>query len=130
MITTIAISPMRLDFNNKKIRLDRKWPRAMYGWQKYEEEKVKYVKKVTEEQEPEALPQITRIYWVDADGKEILNLPDQGVATLCAMTKNISDGDTVQFEVELSEGNSMNVSGAVDSNGLIEIPNIDLGSEK
>lgn len=44
MTTTIAISPMRLDFDNNTIRIDRKWPRAPHGWQKYEEKEVKYVK--------------------------------------------------------------------------------------
>lgn len=53
MTTTIAISPIRLDFNNKMIRLDRKWPRALNGWQKYEEEEeeVKYAKNVSHEEE-------------------------------------------------------------------------------
>lgn len=35
MITTIGISPMRLDFNNNALRLDRRWPEALHGWQKY-----------------------------------------------------------------------------------------------
>jgi len=42
MTTTVSISPMRLDFNNNTLRLDRKWPRAN-GWQKYVEEST-YIK--------------------------------------------------------------------------------------
>lgn len=40
MTTTIMISPMRLDFNNL-LRLDRLWPRAKHGWQKFVEEEGK-----------------------------------------------------------------------------------------
>lgn len=57
MATTVMISPMRLDYNNNILRLDRKWPRAKHGWQKYEEE-VKYVK--SESQAPPT-PLVTAI---------------------------------------------------------------------
>lgn len=40
MITTVCISPLRLDFNNKILRLDRRWPYAN-GWEKYKPEENK-----------------------------------------------------------------------------------------
>lgn len=49
MITTVSISPMRLDFNNDTLRLDRKWPRAN-GWQKYVKEKIKVAQKPAEQE--------------------------------------------------------------------------------
>ena len=52
MITTVAISPMRLDFNNKRVRLDRSGKYTSCWWQKYEEEVVHYVVRA----EPQAMP--------------------------------------------------------------------------
>lgn len=40
MITTVSISPLRLDFNNKILRLDRRWPYAR-GWEKYKPDENK-----------------------------------------------------------------------------------------
>lgn len=124
MTTTIRISPMRLDYNNNILRLDRKWPRAKHGWQKFVEEKVKHA-----ENGPDKSPEITNIYWKDADGNRISNLPRQGIATLCAQTENTDEGDTVCFDVELENGNTISVSGKVDFNGFVEITNINLDCE-
>lgn len=52
MITTIGISPMRLDFNNT-LRLDRRWPGAPHGWQKYEPKKEKWAAASHTEEETE-----------------------------------------------------------------------------
>lgn len=50
MITTIAISPMRLDINDT-LRLDRRWPQAPQGWQRYEEkEEYRYTRQAAEEE--------------------------------------------------------------------------------
>lgn len=49
MITTVAISPMRLDINDT-LRLDRRWPQAPQGWQHYEEkEEYRYTRQGAEE---------------------------------------------------------------------------------
>lgn len=70
------------------------------------------------------------ILWKDSGGKEILNLPEDGVATLYAETENTNDGDTIGFDVELADGSTLNVSGTVDGEGLVEIPNVNLGYNK
>lgn len=59
MTTNIAISPMRLDINNKTLRLDRREKYAPFGWQEYEEEEVKYIVRT----EPQAMstPLVTAV---------------------------------------------------------------------
>ena len=58
MTTNVAISPMRLDINNKMLRLDRSDEYAT-GWQEYEEEEVKYIVRT----EPQAMstPLVTAV---------------------------------------------------------------------
>lgn len=87
-------------------------------------EEVKGEKEPKEEKEPE----ITKIYWKDANGKEILNLPKQGNATLCAQTINTNEGDSIEFDIDLENGNTINISGTVDSKGVVEILNVDLSN--
>lgn len=86
------------------------------------------VVKMEEEPKEEKEPEITKIYWKDANGKEILNLPKQGKATLCAQTINATEGDSIAFDVDLENGNIISVSGTVDSKGVVEIPNIDFSN--
>lgn len=128
MMLEISISPIRLDVNDR-VRLDRRWPETSgFHWQEYKEEEKKYAKNETKKEEDnDKSPTITKLYWKDSEGKEILNLPEDGVATLCAETENTNDGDTIEFDVELADGSTLNVSGTVDANGLVEIPNVNLG---
>lgn len=52
MTTTVAISPMRLNFHNNRLPLDRRWPETTGHWTRCEKKEVKHVSQaITEEKE-------------------------------------------------------------------------------
>lgn len=127
MTTTIAISPIRLDFNNKMIRLDRKWPRAPYGWQKYEEEEVKYAKGVSREEKKSM--KIIDVYWMDNKNKKHRVLYTNHPVKLYIVMEEYIKGETVDFHFEENIGGicySANCSGIVSQNGVVEIEKFQL----
>lgn len=59
-------------------------------------EDVKTDKEVKEDKEPK----IIAVYWKDAKGKNIINeIPKNELVTLYAKTKDVEDGEIVQFEI-------------------------------
>lgn len=105
MTTNIAISPMRLDINNKTLRLDRRWPQAPFGWQHYEEEVVKKIRIENMSQEVEnsydeqvqvfnnwGMPIPHYLYYIELDGKMIASgrTDEQG------LTKRFGNTDFAQ----------------------------------
>jgi hypothetical protein len=104
MTTNIAISPMRLDINNKMLRLDRSDEYAT-GWQEYEEEVVKNIKIENISQEFEDnydeqvqvfnnwdMPIPHYLYYIELDGKMIASgrTDEQG------LTKRFGNTDFAQ----------------------------------
>ena len=93
MTTTLSISPMRLDFNNT-LRLDRCWPEAPHGWQKYEAKEVKYASSGTEyieKRRPECTVQFRRCQDYDNSfGFDWLRVGDTS-ETGCGWYRNCMD---------------------------------------
>lgn len=104
MTTNVAISPMRLDINNKMLRLDRSDEYAT-GWQEYEEEVVKNIKIENISQEFEDnydeqvqvfnnwdMPIPHYLYYIELDGKMIASgrTDEQG------LTKRFGNTDFAQ----------------------------------
>lgn len=77
MITTIGISPMRMDFNNNALRLDRRWPQSLHGWKKYEPKEEKWAtashteEEKTEVAEIEVLTALTKNEFSTRAGMEL-----------------------------------------------------------
>lgn len=97
MATSVTLSPMRLDFNDKMLRIDRKWPRAMHGWQKYQTEEVIHTKTATE---GTTIPLVTAV-----KGKEAA-LPHAEVdysVTGYNMNVSQSDKDKVKWSVKVGD---------------------------
>lgn len=105
MTTNIAISPMRLDINNKTLRLDRREEYAPFGWQEYEEEVVKNIRIENISQEFEDnydeqvqvfnnwdMPIPHYLYYIELDGKMIASgrTDEQG------LTKRFGNTDFAQ----------------------------------
>lgn len=127
MTTTIAISPIRLDFNNKMIRLDRKWPRAPYGWQKYEEEKVKYAKGVSHEEKKSM--KIIEAYWIDKNNKKRKDLLTDYPVKLYIVLEEYTIGAEAKFHFaneENKDWDAADFSGIIDKNGIVEIDDFQL----
>lgn len=119
MLTTVAISPMRLDFNNT-IRLDRKWPRANY-WQNYQPEEVKYVR-------GESTPnvRITDAYWINENGNKVRDLVTDQEVTLYIVLEYFTIGQMIDVTFEDSDNMGVyraDCSGTVNKDGLLIIEN-------
>lgn len=127
MITSIAISPLRLDYNNNMLRLDRKWPRAPHGWQKYEPEEVKYAKVASTEEKKNM--KITDAYWIDKNNKKQRNLLTDYPVKLYIVLEEYTSGAeaTFHFEDVDNEGwEAADYSGTIDKDGVVEIDNFQL----
>lgn len=122
MTTNIAISPMRLDINNKTLRLDRRWPQAPFGWQEYEEEVVHYVK---EKSTPNI--RITDAYWIDEKGNKVRELVTNNAVTLYVAIEDCTIGQSVYLTFEDEDNMGIRVSakcsGKVNKDGVLVIEN-------
>lgn len=94
MITTIEISPMRLDFNDT-LCLDRHWPEAPHGWQKYEAKEEKYAKANTA---PNVM--IKDAYWIDEEKKERRDLITNNEVTLYVVIEGGEVGQQISLAFE------------------------------
>lgn len=118
MTTTIEISPMRLDYNDNMLRLDRLWPRAPQGWQKYVEE----VKSVRAETTPNI--RITDAYWINENGDQIRELITNDEITLYIVLEEYTAGQTIRLTFEDSNKKGVyraDCSGTVHEDGLLVI---------
>ena len=122
MTTNIAITPMRLDINNKPLRLDRRWPQAPFGWQEYEEEVVHYVK---EKSTPNI--RITDAYWIDEKGNKVRELVTNNAVTLYVAIEDCTIGQSVYLTFEDEDNMGIRVSakcsGKVNKDGVLGIEN-------
>lgn len=127
MTTTISISPMRLDFNNNQLRLDRKWPRAPYGWQRYETQEVKYARGTSSEEKENM--KIMDAYWIDEKNKKQRNLLTDYPVKLYVVLKEYTVGAEAKFHFvdEDNEGwGTADFSGIIERNGMVEINDFQL----
>lgn len=125
MTTTLSISPMRLDFNNT-LRLDRRWPEAPHGWQKYEAKEEKYASSGADNK---PMMQIAKAYWLDKKGRKHTELYTKRPVTLYVVIDNYIQGETVDFHFEDSDRDgwsAIGYSGVVDKDGIVEIKNFQL----
>lgn len=80
-----------------------------------------------EQEKTEDSAVITQVYWKDASGeKKIDSLPENETVTLYVETQNTKVGDTIYFTVELSDGDSIELTASVDGNGVAEIRNFNI----
>lgn len=125
MITTIAISPIRLDFN-RMLRLDRKWPRAPYGWQKYEEEEVKIVQKPSGQK-----AKIIEAYWIDEKKRKHFDIFIDHPITLFVEFEDYEVNKIIHLKFENDDKTHFfEYSGEVGRNGIMEIDNFQLKQNK
>lgn len=133
MLTTIAISPVRFDID-RKVRLDRRWPET-YGfwWQEYKSEERKYAGMQVDGEVIGAAdnkPILTRVYLTDSEGIEIDEFPDNGIITICAEVENGKPGDVVEFTLIQEDGSKKNVSGTVNTQGVVEIKDYKINPDR
>lgn len=123
MTQTFEITPLRMDFN-RAVRIDRRFPQTnAFWWEEYVPEKMTMVS-VVDEEEPE--PEIIKVLWKDADGQqEISELPEDMIVSLYAQVKNGVDDQEVTFNMELENGEKIEIKGTV-SKGIVVVKGIDL----
>lgn len=122
MITTIGISPMRLEFNDL-LKIDRRWPEYR-GWEKAKEEEVKYAKASTT---PNA--RIIDAYWIDKKGRQKRNLYTKRPVKLYLVLENYVQGATINFNFEDTDREGWSASGysgVVKQDGIVEIEDFQL----
>ena len=125
VLTTIAISPVRLDVGDQ-VRLDRRWlETAGFCWQQYKQEEVKRTQVVAPEEN--STPILTRVYFKNDQGEEIGEVLENGVVTICAEVEDARLGDVVRFVLAYNDGTEKQVSGTVNGSGVVEIPGYELG---
>lgn len=95
MLTTIGISPLRLDID-RKIHLDRRWPETNgFQWEEHKPQKAKYVK-------ADSVPniEITNIYWTDSDNNKIEYIPHNEKTHLYIEAQNINNSIDVNINIK------------------------------
>lgn len=90
------------------------------------------VVQVTSESKEEKQPEIVEVYWKDKKDEIIKIIPDDGIVTLYAKTKNTNAGDILSFSIVLEDGATMiKIDNCViDSNGIAKVSNFDLKQYK
>lgn len=127
MLTRFLISPTRLDIN-RTVRMDRRIS-TTYGfwWEEYKEEDT--VKNIINNKGIMPEPQITHVYWKNAQGSvNLKELPDDEIVTLYAQTVNTRPGDTVSFTI-MDEKREIIIkieNCLVEKNGIVKVVNFDL----
>lgn len=120
MITTIFISPIRLDVN-KNLRLNRRWPEAN-GWEVMKPEEVKVAQKTANEKDIE----LVNAYWIDKKGKKHRDIPIGKLITLYVVTNNYVVGKTINLDFDGSDYKKVSYSGVINENGEIELKDFKL----
>ena len=118
MVMTVYLSPGIIKKNNLEPR-EKVW--------KVSEVSQQPIISIISESKEEKLPEIVEVYWMNEEGTcRIEELPENGIATLCAKVKNALENEIVQFDIELDNGNTINLSGKIDINGDVKIEKIKL----
>lgn len=118
MVMTVYLSPGIIKRNNLEPR-EKVW--------KVSEISRQPIISIASESKEEKQPEIVEVYWMNEEGTcRIEELPENGIATLCAKVKNALENEIVQFDIELDNGNTINLSGKIDINGNVKIEKIKL----
>ena len=68
---------------------------------------------------------------MEAEGtRRIEELPESGIATLCAKVKNANAGETVKFEIEYDDGSIIKLLGKVSLQDGVKIENVKLNQKQ
>ena len=123
MVMTVYLSPGIIKRNNLEAR-EKEWKVSEVSQQPF----VSVVSESKEEKRPE----IVEVYWKGKNDEIIKIIPDDGIVTLYAKTKNTNAGDILSFSILLEDGTTMiKIDNCViDSNGIAKVSNFDLKQYK
>lgn len=121
MVMTVYLSPGIIKRNNLEPR-EKVW--------KVSEISQQPIISIASESKEEKQPEIVEVYWMNEEGIcRIEELPENGIATLCAKVKNANAGETIKFEIEYEDGTMIKLSGKIDPQGLVEIKYVNLNKK-
>lgn len=121
MVMTVYLSPGIIKRNNLEPR-EKVW--------KVSEISQQPIISIASESKEEKQPEIVEVYWMNEEGTcRIEELPENGIATLCAKVKNANAGETIKFEIEYEDGTMIKLSGKIDPQGLVEIKYVNLNKK-
>lgn len=121
MMMVVYLSPGIIKRNNLEVR-EKVW--------KVSEISQQPIAPIASESKEEKQPEIVEVYWKDEEGTcRIEELPENGIATLCAKVKNANAGETVKFEIEYDDGTTVKLTGIVNAKNEVEIKGIKLSKE-
>lgn len=122
MVMTVYLSPGIIKRNNLEAR-EKEWKVSEVSQQPFVS--------IASESKEDKQAEIVEVYWMDAEGTcRIEELPENGIATLCAKVKNANAGETVKFEIEYEDGTIMKLSGKISPQGVVEIKNVKLNQKR
>ena len=123
MMMVLYLSPGIIKRNNLEVR-EKVW--------KVSDVAQQTVVQVTSESKEEKQPEIVEVYWKDKKDEIIKIIPDDGIVTLYAKTKNTNAGDILSFSIVLEDGATMiKIDNCViDSIGIAKVSNFDLKQYK
>lgn len=122
MMMVVYLSPGIIKRNNLEVR-EKVW--------KVSEISQQPIAPITSELKEEKQPEIVEVYWKDAEGtNRIEELPENGIAILCAKVKNANTGETVKFEIEYDDGTIIKLSGKINPQGEVEIKGVNLNKKE
>lgn len=98
MMMVLYLSPGIIKRNNLEVR-EKVW--------KVSDVAQQTVVQVTSESKEEKQPEIVEVYWKDKKDEIIKIIPDDGIVTLYAKTKNTNAGDILSFSIVLEDGATM-----------------------
>ena len=121
MMMVVYLSPGIIKRNNLEAR-EKEWKVSEISQQPFVS--------IASESKEEKQAEIVEVYWMDAEGTcRIEELPENGIATLCAKVKNANAGESVKFEIEYDDGTIIKLSGTVDENNNVVIKGLKLNKE-
>ena len=122
MMMVVYLSPGIIKRNNLEVR-EKVW--------KVSEISQQPIAPIASESKEEKQPEIVEVYWKDEEGTcRIEELPENGIATLCAKVKNANAGETVKFEIEYDDGSIIKLLGKVNLQGEVKIENVKLNQKQ
>lgn len=122
MMMVVYLSPGIIKRNNLEVR-EKVW--------KVSEISQQPIAPIASESKEEKQPEIVEVYWKDEEGTcRIEELPENGIATLCAKVKNANAGETVKFEIEYDDGTIIKLSGKINPQGEVEIKGVKLNQKR
>lgn len=122
MMMVLYLSPGIIKRNNLEVR-EKVWKVSDISQQPFIS--------IAPESKEEKQAEIVEVYWMDAEGtRRIEELPESGIATLCAKVKNANAGETVKFEIEYDDGSIIKLLGKVNLQGEVKIENVKLNQKQ